>query len=129
MKRKTKNVKKKTTERKGGSILANIARKTLITLPNEKSFRFYLGINKPTNIFANSLESFKDALKKIELTSIRFHSSRGDFSKWVSGSLNDKFLAKNLATIKNLNGEVLRKTIIHRVENRYNTLKKALQPK
>lgn len=128
MKRKTKKVKKKTTKRKkGGSILANIAKKTLITLPNEKSFRFYLGINRPTSIMANSLGSFIDALKKVELTSIQFHVSRGDFSNWISGSLKDKFLAKNLASAKNLHGEALRKTILKRVESRYNTLKKALK--
>jgi hypothetical protein len=127
MKKKTKKVKKKAIKRKGGSILANIAKRTLITLPNEKSFKFYMGINRPTNIMANSLESLIQALKKVELPSIQFHVSRGDFSNWVSGALNDKVLAGNLASLKKLHGEPLRKTIISRVENRYNSLKKALK--
>lgn len=67
------------------------------------------------------------ALKKVELTSIQFHMSRGDFSNWISDSLKDKLLAKNLASVKNLKGEVLRKTILKRVENRYDALKKALK--
>jgi len=122
-------MKKKThSKRKGGSILANIAKKTLVNLPNEKSFRFYLGLDRPTAIAANNLASFIDALKKVELASIQFHMSRGDFSKWLSNSLNDKLLAKNIASLKKLNGEALRKTIISRVENRYNSLKKSLNP-
>lgn len=126
MKKKTKKVKKKAKKR-GGSILVNVAKRTLITLPNDKGFRFYLGINRPTNIMANSLESFKDALKKVELSSIQFHASRRDFSNWISNSLKDKLLARNLASLKNLHGEALRKTIISRVEKRYNSLKKALK--
>ena len=135
MKKRTKKVKrkrkkaKKRTKRKGGKILVNIAKRSLITLPNEKGFKFYLDINRPTSIMANSLQSFIDGLKRVELSSIRFHMSRGDFSKWVSNSLNDKFLAKNLLSLKKLNGEVLRKSLIHRVETRYNTLKKALEKK
>jgi len=107
--------------------LKDIAKKALSKLPDEKSFRFNAGINNPTGVIASSLKDFIDDLKKVNVTSIEFHASRGDFSKWISNSLKDNVLAKNLNKLKNLKGEKLRKKVIETVENRYKALNESLK--
>jgi len=107
--------------------LKKIAKKALAKLPDEKSFRFNTSINKPTGMIARSLKEFMDDLKKVNLSSIEFHVSRGDFSNWISDSLKDSVLARNLKRLKNLKGEQLRKRMIQIVESRYIALSKSLQ--
>lgn len=107
--------------------LKKIAKKALAKLPDEKSFRFNTSLNNPTGMIARSLKEFINDLKKVNLSSIEFHKSRGDFSKWVSGSLKDNVLANNLKKLKNLKGEKLRKRLIQTVESRYKALNKSLQ--
>ena len=107
--------------------LKKIAKKALAKLPDEKSFRFNTSINKPTGMVARSLKEFMDDLKKVNLSSIEFHVSRGDFSNWISDSLKDSVLARNLKRLKNLKGEQLRKRMIQTVESRYVALSKSLQ--
>lgn len=107
--------------------LKKIAKKALAKLPDEKSFRFNTSINKSTGMIARSLKEFMDDLKKVNLSSIEFHVSRGDFSNWISDSLKDSVLARNLKRLKNLKGEQLRKRIVQTVESRYVALSKSLQ--
>ena len=108
--------------------LQNVTKKVLAKLPDEKSFRFYTSINNPTGKIARSLEEFVDNIKKIDLPSIEFHKSRGDFSNWVSDTLKDNVLARNLKKIRGLKGEKLRKKLIQTVETRLSDLK-SLKPK
>ena len=82
-----------------------MTKKILAKLPDEKSFRFYTNINNPTGKMARSLEEFIDNIKKIDLSSLEFHASRGDFSNWISDTLNDNALARNLKKIRGLKGE------------------------
>jgi len=106
--------------------LKKIAKKALAKLPDEKSFRFNTS-NSSTGMVARSLKEFMDDLKKVNLSSIEFHVSRGDFSNWISDSLKDSVLARNLKRLKNLKGEQLRKRMIQTVESRYVALSKSLQ--
>ena len=108
------------------NVLANIAKTALVALPNEKGFYFYTDFNKPTGLVARSMQEFISVLKKVDLKSIEFHTKRKDFSNWISADLKDKYLAANLANMKNFNGEELRKKIIEKVESRYSALSKAV---
>jgi hypothetical protein len=97
-------------------------------LPDEKSFRFYTGINNPTGEISKSLKDFMNDIKKVNINSIEFHNMRGDFSNWISDSLKDNILANNLNKLKNFKGEKLRDQIIKTVGDRYKALSESLIP-
>jgi len=77
--------------------------------PQDKTFHFYASIGKPLALYAHSLQDFRDKIRKIDVDSIDFHMSRGDFEVWFTG-LGDVKLAKKAALLKekNIVGEGLR---------------------
>jgi len=102
---------------KAGEILAY--------LPIEKSFHFYVDIEKPLSIHAASLQDFCDKILKIEIGSIEFHINRGDFEAWFTG-LGDVELARKTLLIREVKifGEELRKKLYETVKNRCDELAK-----
>jgi hypothetical protein len=107
--------------------LENMRKKVLAKLPDEKSFRFYNNLNNPTGKMARSLEEFIENIKNINLSSLEFHTARGDFSNWISDSLKDNALAKNLEKLKGIKGEQLRKKMVQTVNDRYKALTKPIK--
>jgi DNA-binding transcriptional ArsR family regulator len=97
----------------------------LAYLPLEKSFHFYVDIGKPSNIHAASLQDFYDKILKVDIGSVEFHSSRGDFEAWFMG-LGDIELARKTLLIREqkVSGEELRKKLYEIVKNRYEELAK-----
>jgi hypothetical protein len=97
----------------------NLASKILGSVPVEKAFYFYCGINQYSNVHANSLEDFVDKLRTVDLKSIKFHVPRKDFELWIR-SLGDIELAKKLELlrIKQLSGENLRKQLCETIDSR-----------
>lgn len=95
------------------------AKKALADLPQDQSFHFYAGIGKPLGLQANSLQDFCDKILQVNLDSIKFHESRGDFEAWFAG-LGDMELARKAALLKakKVNGEELRSKLRDIVENR-----------
>ncbi|MEM2107390.1 MAG: DUF5752 family protein [Candidatus Bathyarchaeia archaeon] len=103
----------------------DLARKILSKVPQEKAFNFYIEIDKPLMISSDSLTDFCERIKNIDVKSIEFHSSRGDFELWIH-FLGDVELAKRLRFIRemNLTGEELRKEIYETVKSRCEELQR-----
>jgi hypothetical protein len=93
--------------------------------PHDKEFHFYADVEKPLNLHAHNLRDFANKLERAEITSIEFHTKRGDFEEWFNG-LGDVELAKKVALLKQRNvvGEDLRRQLHEVVEQRYVALAK-----
>ncbi len=104
------------------------AQQILEYLPAERSFHFYADFEKPLNIFATSLQDFCDKISKVDVSSIEFHTNRGDFEAWLT-ALGDIELARKTLLIKErkVSGEDLREKICEIVRNRYEELLKIRQ--
>jgi DNA-binding transcriptional ArsR family regulator len=94
-----------------GAILAHTS--------HDKVFHFYAGVGKPLSLYAHSLQDFCEKILKVNVDSIEFHMSRGDFEAWFAG-LGDAELAKKAALLKEkkMTGEELRRKLHEIVENR-----------
>lgn len=87
--------------------------------PHEKAFHFYTGVGRPLNLFAHNLQDFCEKILKVNVDSIEFHMSRGDFAAWFAG-LGDAELAKKAMLLKEkkMTGEELRRKLTEIAENR-----------
>ncbi len=87
----------------------------------DKSFQFYVGIDKPLGFSAQSLEEFYRLVKQVCSDSIDFHLYRGDFESWIRDVLMDAQLADEVDNLKmlQLNGEELRKDLLKAIDTRY----------
>jgi len=83
----------------------------------EEAFHFYLGIGKPLNLSAFSLNDFCEKLAMLPLESLEFHFHRGDFKAWIREVIEDPELAKEIAEIK-AEGEDLRRRLIQVISER-----------
>ena len=104
------------------------ADKILAYLPVEKSFHFYADMGKPLNIHAASLQDFCDKISKVNVSSIEFHTYRGDFEAWFMG-LGDVELARKTLLIKEqkMLGERLRGKLYEIAKNRCEELSRIRQ--
>lgn len=93
--------------------------------PHDKVFQFYADIGKPLNLHAHNLRDFANKVAKADLSSIEFHTKRGDFEAWFTG-IGDLELAKKAALLKqkNMKGEELRMQLHEIVQQRYIALAK-----
>ena len=87
--------------------------------PRDKAFHFYAGIGKPLNLYAQGIQDFCDKILKVNVDTIEFHVTRGDFEAWFAG-LGDAELAKKTALLKEkkMAGEELRRKLHEIIENR-----------
>jgi len=101
------------------------AKKVLAEMRLDQSFHFYASVGKPVGLQAYSLQDFRDKILKVNLDSIEFHESRGDFESWFIG-LGDVELAKKVALLKEkkMEGEELRSRLHDIVEKRCAVLTK-----
>lgn len=86
----------------------------------DKSFQFYVDVEKPLGIFAQSLEEFYRQIKQVCSDSLGFHLYRGDFENWIRDVLGDNELAVEVSSLKELKltGEELRKDLIKTINSR-----------
>jgi DNA-binding MarR family transcriptional regulator len=118
---------------KGGSLVRDLlvarerASRILAEVPFERGFHFYRGLGQYTGLTALSLEDFQKALKNLEIASLEFHLSRGDFEPWIR-SLGDEDLAERISKIREegLKGEEALKALSKAVEARIRELKEAI---
>lgn len=98
----------------------------LRTLPREKAFYFFTSIGNYTGDSAASLKEFVDKINEVNVKSLEFHFSRGDFEKWIDEVLEDKSLAVEIAGLrgKNYSGAVLKEHLYNTVVGRYSQLSK-----
>jgi alpha-amylase len=107
----------------------HIAKRILRKLPADKGFKFFYKVGKPTRWKAQSLKEFYLTLKKVDLTSVKFHAERGDFGEWIRWTIGDDELADRLAeaTRGKRVDENLRKRILGLVEQRIKELEATIR--
>jgi alpha-amylase len=99
--------------------------KILRTVPFEKGFHFTTEKGVDTGITATSLSDFADKLETIDVNSVMFHYSRGDFQKWMHDTLGDKALSNQLCFVEpESSGEKVRKQLLRMVRKRLTELQK-----
>jgi hypothetical protein len=101
------------------------AKAILAYAPHDKSFNFYVDVDKPLHMHAHSLYDFANKIAKVDLKSLEFHMSRSDFEAWFK-CLGDLELAKKAAVIKakKISGEQLQNVLHDIVEQRCQDLMK-----
>ena len=106
-------------------ISKKFADKVLSKTSAEGAFHFFRGIDQPTGILSNSLIDLCEKIKTLDIESIEFHMSRGDFETWIS-SLGDIELAKRVRMIReeNLAGHTLKERIYETLRSRCDRLLK-----
>lgn len=95
------------------------AKAILSPMPSEKAFHFYVGMEKPLEIYASGIQDFLEKIQTIALESLEFHANRGDFENWFE-CIGDCEVAKKMALLneKKLSGEPLRERLREIVANR-----------
>jgi len=103
----------------------DLAIRFLSKVPQEKAFHFYIEVDKPLMVSADSLTDFYEKIQNIDVKSIEFHTSRRDFELWIH-FIGDVELAKRLSVLReaNLTGEELRRKIYETVKSRCEELQR-----
>ena len=97
----------------------------LRTVPHEEGFHFTTEQGVYTGVTATSLSDFAEKLETIDVNSVMFHYSRGDFQKWINDKLADKALSNQMCFIEPASsGEHVRKQLSRMVQKRLTELKK-----
>jgi len=99
------------------------AKQLLTKASNEDAFHFYIGMDKPLNLFACGFKDFLEKIQAVDSTSLEFHVNRGDFENWFI-SLGDAEIAKKMTLLKatGIRGDPLRAKLKEIVENRITEL-------
>jgi hypothetical protein len=105
--------------------LKDLPSNILRSVPPQNAFYFYRAIGAPTGAAARNLPDFLGIINTIDITSLQFHLSRGDFENWIK-MLGDNTLAKQIGDLrgKKLLGEDLRSQLADMVKSRLNSLQK-----
>jgi len=84
--------------------------KILRTVPREKAFYFFTSIGNYTGVSAASLKEFVERINQVNVKSLEFHLSRGDFEKWTAEVLEDQWLEGDIKRLQRLGltGDALR---------------------
>ena len=105
------------------------ATKILRTVSLPEAFLFFTDIGQYTGEFAACLDEFLEKLNKMPLKSLEFHFERGDFEKWIRGTLGDEYLADGISKIdRTLKGEEIREILQRTVKNRLDQLEVTQEP-
>jgi len=100
-----------------------VGSRILRTVPFEEGFHFTKETGVYTGITATSLSDFADKLETIDVNSVIFHYSRGDFQKWIQDTLDDKALSNQLCFVESgSSGEKVRKQLERMVRKRLTEL-------
>jgi DNA-binding Lrp family transcriptional regulator len=97
------------------------ALRAFMPVPKDTGFRFYYGINQPSDFTAESLEQFYRLIKQISAESLEFHLYRGDFENWLKEACKDTELASAFMGVKaaDLRDEKLRKELLKVLDAKY----------
>ncbi|HZW58324.1 MAG TPA: hypothetical protein VFF30_18700 [Nitrososphaerales archaeon] len=101
------------------------ATKILADVSQDKAFYFYSAIDAPTGKSARNFSQFVELINVTELPIIEFHSSRGDFSKWIT-MLGDEPLARQVEDLKKekLSPEIYHQRLVKLLTQRLQELQK-----
>jgi hypothetical protein len=100
-----------------------LAKKILRMVSPPETFLFFTDIGQYTGELATCLDEFLEKLNRMPLKSLEFHFERGDFEKWIRGTLGDECLADRISKIdRTLQGEEIREILQRTVKNRMDQL-------
>lgn len=90
-------------------------------VPSDKSFNFYIDIDRPLGISAQSIEEFYRQIKQVCSDALDFHLFRGDFENWIRDVILDDELAAEVGNLKNSEMHVgeLRKNLLNAIDAKY----------
>jgi hypothetical protein len=98
--------------------------KILSTVPHDKGFHFFAGLDRNTGETATSLDTFAQKLERINADSVKFHFQRKDFQNWIQTTVGDDVLAERINHISGqLPVEDLRNEIVKTVQKRISQLR------
>ncbi len=98
-------------------------RKILSTVPHDRGFNFFTGLDRNTGETANNLETFGQKLEIINPDSVMFHFQRNDFQNWIKTTVGDDVLAERINHISlQFPVEDLRKELVKTVQTRISQL-------
>jgi len=105
-----------------------VALKELSPVPQGNDFFFNISVGQYTGLTAKSLKEFLEILGKVDVRSLEFHVSRGDFEKWIIAVFNDTELANAFmkARASKHSEENLRKELQSVTAARYGKFEKLL---
>lgn len=108
-------------------VMTSSTSRLLRRLPRENAFYFFTSIGNYTGKSAVSLDVFLKKIEEVDVKSLEFHLYRGDFEKWIAGTLGDKELAGKIHDLKTMNpaGDALRDQLCFIVSKRYKKLKES----
>ena len=102
-----------------------LASKILRTVHNHEGFWFCIALGDFTGKNATSLKDFAKMLQDIDVQSIDFHFSRGDFRRWIQFIIGDIELSTRINRIpQDTHGEKLRGYLLKVVNERLIELKR-----
>ncbi len=100
------------------------AQTILRVVPPEQGFHFMTENGVYVGMTAISLEDFASKLRTVDVKSVVYHYYRGDFQRWIEGSLGDKDFANKLCFIPTkIAGETLREELLTMLDKRITDLK------
>lgn len=93
-------------------------------LPESKRFHFHDESGRYLKHAAANLYEFRETLHDLPISSLGYHLQRGDFERWLRDVLHDDELAHRVQKIanRNLQGDVMRQTLLETVIERYEEL-------
>lgn len=105
-----------------------IALRELNPIHSGEEFYFYLDLGQYTGVLAKSLDEFLERLRTIDVRSLEFHMSRGDFEAWIRDIFEDQDLVREFVKLKETGakGEDLRMKLSEVVDKRYREFCKLL---
>ena len=96
-----------------------------VRLPDERRFYFH-PIDGRSIRPAATMHEFRSAISHIDYRALQYHLERGDFSRWLDGTITDRDLAKQVAAWEDetlarraADVERIRHQLIRAVEERY----------
>jgi alpha-amylase len=100
------------------------ARWILRNVTEAKGFTFFYEFATPAPWTVYSLSEFLAAIKAVDVSSVQFHTERGDFERWIREVVGDVILANKLADVakQGVLGEDLRRQIVKLVKGRIRQL-------
>jgi hypothetical protein len=103
------------------------SQRILRKLPRENAFYFFTSIGNYTGVSADSLEEFMKKILEVNTKSLEFHLYRGDFQKWIEGTLEDRALSDEIRKLHQSKplGNELRDDLYLTVSKHFERLKKS----
>ena len=101
--------------------------KFLSAVPFESGFRFFTAIGNYIGVAAISLDEFTAKLQIVPAESVQFHFERGDFQKWIKGTIKDLELAERInGIVQGGSPEKVRKEILQIMHERLAELRRLI---